>query len=138
MKFKYIIIILVAAFPLFLNAQEFDISNTAANASAELAVVSPNNNTGVLIPCMTSAQRDAITLPTSGLLIFDTDLTKFMYNAGTSGSPIWTFVGEIPKVTLTSTVTSPSAGDMRYQTTDNTIYFFNGTSWVAITEVAGP
>jgi len=131
---RKITILLLSLLPILLNAQEVDISNTAVNASAELTVVSPNNNTGVLLPCLTSAQRDAIASPTNGLLIYDTDLNKFMYYT-TSG---WTFVGEIPKVSSTAVVTSPIAGDMRFQTSDSHVYFYNGTTWVAISEIAGP
>jgi len=48
---------------------------------------------GVLIPRLTHAQREAISLPAAGLLIYQTDsvpLPGFYFNAGTPGDPIWT------------------------------------------------
>jgi len=134
MKRKIVLLSFLSLVSVLLHAQELDISNTATNASAELTVVSPNNNTGVLIPCMTSAQRDAIASPTISLLIYDTDLNKFMYYSSSG----WTFVGSIPKVSSTATVTSPIAGDMRFQTSDSHVYFYNGTTWVVISEAVGP
>jgi len=142
MRTRYKILAFIILLPFFMKAQEVDISNTNAVSTAELNVVSPNNNTGVLVPCMTSAQRDAIAIsvahPANGLLIYDTDLNKFMYNAGTGGTILWTFVGEIPKIASTATITGPLKGDMRYQTSDNSVYFYNGTIWTKISAVVGP
>lgn len=49
-----------------------------------------SDDSGVLVPRMTSAQRTAISLNTAlkGMLVFDTDVNMFYYNVGTSWSPI--------------------------------------------------
>lgn len=55
---------------------------------------------GILIPRMTSAERIAIASPATGLLVYDTTLTKFSYYNGTTWTPIegsgtsyWTLSG---------------------------------------------
>ena len=49
---------------------------------------------GMLIPRMTQTQRNAITSPANGLMIYQTDNSPgFYYNSGTSGSPVWAMVG---------------------------------------------
>ena len=41
------------------------------------------------MPRLTTAQRDAIATPATGLTIFNTDCKVYNYNAGTPGSPVW-------------------------------------------------
>ena len=77
------------------------------NAYAQIAVnadgADPDNSSmldvkstekGLLLPRMTLTQRNAITSPATGLLIYQTNVTPgFYYNSGTSGSPVWVYVG---------------------------------------------
>jgi hypothetical protein len=61
---------------------------SSPNASAMLDIKSASS--GLLIPRMTLAQRNAISSPAAGLLIYQTDNTPgFYYNAGTPSSPNW-------------------------------------------------
>ncbi|RLD61142.1 MAG: hypothetical protein DRJ05_03290 [Bacteroidetes bacterium] len=48
---------------------------------------------GVLVPRMTEAERNAITNPSNGLLVYVTTNEQFYYNAGTAASPNWTTIG---------------------------------------------
>ena len=64
------------------------IGTTTPDASAELDITSTTS--GILIPRMTQAQRDAIAAPATGLLIYQTDNTpSFYYYDGA----IWTTFG---------------------------------------------
>ena len=64
------------------------IGTTTPDASAELDITSTTS--GILIPRMTQAQRDAIVAPATGLLIYQTNNTpSFYYYDGT----IWTTFG---------------------------------------------
>lgn len=44
---------------------------------------------GLLAPRMTTAQRDAITLPAPSLLIYNTTVSAYQYNIGTPTAPVW-------------------------------------------------
>ena len=64
------------------------IGTTSPDNSAALEIISTDS--GILIPRMTQAQRDAIATPATGLLIYQTDNTpSFYYYNGT----IWTTFG---------------------------------------------
>lgn len=58
------------------------------DASAALDITSTTQ--GILVPRMNQAQRDGISLPATGLMIFQTDNTPgFYYNAGTPAAKNW-------------------------------------------------
>jgi hypothetical protein len=66
--------------------------NSAPDPSAMLDVKSTTK--GMLPPRMTQAQRNIITLPATGLTIYQTDLGPGLYyNAGTPAIPAWSMVG---------------------------------------------
>jgi hypothetical protein len=60
---------------------------TSPDASSMLDVKSTAK--GILVPRMTITQRDAISNPATGLLIFCTANNKFYFNSGTPSSPSW-------------------------------------------------
>ncbi|SFF65381.1 hypothetical protein SAMN04488541_11201, partial [Thermoflexibacter ruber] len=47
------------------------------------------NTGGLLIPRLTTTQRNSISNPANGLVVYDVDLNTFVYNAGTNTEPIW-------------------------------------------------
>ncbi len=64
------------------------IGTTTPDASAKLEIASTSK--GFLVPRMTAAQKTAISLPATGLLIYQTDASAGFYvNTGTSASPAW-------------------------------------------------
>lgn len=93
----------------------FNSTGTIADASAMLDVSSTNK--GMLLPRMTTAQRNGISLPAKGLLVYDSTLASFYYNSGTPSSPLWTALGGGG-----STLPSGAAGEILYH---------NGSTWVA-------
>ena len=65
------------------NTGNIGIGNTSPNASAKLDITA--TDAGLLIPRMTQTQRNAITSPATGLMIFQTDNTSgFYYYNGTA------------------------------------------------------
>lgn len=71
-----------------ISAQNVGVNTTTPNASAMLDVVSTNS--GILVPRLTMVQRNAIALPATSLLIYQTDNTPgYYYNSGTPTSPVW-------------------------------------------------
>ena len=64
------------------TAQNVGIGTNAPNASAQLDVASTTK--GLLIPRMTTTQRNAIASPTAGLMVYDITLKEFyQYDGGT-------------------------------------------------------
>ena len=102
------------------------------SASTELDVESQNSNTGVVIPMFKSSDLNKIISPANGLLIYCIDNQKFMYNAGTTVTPIWTSVGSIPVTTDYSSISSPIEGEIVYDIRAGykKIYFYNGSTWL--------
>ena len=92
---------------------EVGIGTATPNASALLELSSTTK--GILIPRMTASQRNAISSPTTGLLIFQTDAsTGFYYYSGSSwvsvSEPNWTSAGTIQSVGWIATTTAPTIG----------------------------
>jgi hypothetical protein len=73
----------VATSNLYNNGTNVAIGTTSPNSSAALHITSTNQ--GVLLPAMTQTQRNAISTPATGLLIYQTDNTPgFYYFNGTA------------------------------------------------------
>jgi hypothetical protein len=70
------------------------INTSTPHSSAALDIVSPGNNQGVLLPRMTTFQKNAISKPASGLLVYDTDKNCLSQNIGTETNPNWLCLGE--------------------------------------------
>lgn len=66
-------------------------STTAPAASAMLQV--SGTSKGFLPPVMTSANRNAITSPAVGLVIFNSTTNQLEVNTGTGAAPIWNTAG---------------------------------------------
>lgn len=82
------------------NAQSLGLNNATPDASSIIDMTATNR--GMLAPRMTQAQRNAIALPATSLLIFQTDNSPgFYYNAGTPAAINW-----VPF--LSSLVTGPA------------------------------
>jgi|GEM_PF-1352148 len=86
MKNKITTLILVMMCSLASMAQ-VGIGTNSANANAALDVVSTTQ--GILLPRMTTAQRNAISSPAEGLTIFNTTTNAMQTNTGTPASPSW-------------------------------------------------
>lgn len=89
---RKITIVLVVLFVSTVQAQT-GIGTTTPNASAKLEIASTDK--GLLIPRMTKAQREAITLASAanGLMVYQTDdLTGFYVNTSTTTTASWTRV----------------------------------------------
>ena len=99
--------------------------NVAAHSSAILELVSSDK--GLLIPRMTTEQRNAIKLPADGLIVFDTT-TSSMY---VFRNNIWNYVpaGDIASGNvLPATPTSP----FFYNTTEKMLYTSLAGKWTSV------
>ena len=85
-SFYIIVLMLLFISPLY---SQVGINTITPHASSALDVQSPGNNQGVLLPRMTTIQKNAIVNPAVGLLVYDTDRKCISQNAGTPASPLW-------------------------------------------------
>src|SRR5688572_24685467 len=78
---KFLVFLFVATFVhQFLPAQvAINTDGTTPNSSAMLDIKSTSK--GLLTPRMTTAQRNAIASPATGLMVYDTDVNKFFFYA---------------------------------------------------------
>lgn len=83
---KKILLFLAFLSTIMVSAQ-VGIGTNNPNSSSALDVSS--NNSGVLIPRLTTAQRDAISNPAEGLLVYNTDTNCLSQNTGTTTTPDW-------------------------------------------------
>ena len=95
-------------------SQNVGINSTGA-APADASILDIVSTTqGVLMPRMSTAQRDAIASPATGLQIYNTDADNFNYYNGTGWVPMNSSGGTIPgnagTITGASTVTQGQTG----------------------------
>jgi hypothetical protein len=77
------------------HAQGIAINTTGAAADTSAILDLASTTKGLLVPRMTVAQRAAIVLPATGLVVYQTDGAAGLYwNAGTPAAPSWKQVGE--------------------------------------------
>ncbi|MDT0556106.1 hypothetical protein [Patiriisocius hiemis] len=84
------LLVLLVLFSIFSSTTIFaqvGINTTSPDNSSIIDITSTNK--GMLIPRMTSAQRDAISNPANGLLIYNTDSDEFQFNSNNTSTPIW-------------------------------------------------
>ena len=88
------------------------IGTSSPDASASLYIVS--SNTAILVPRLTTIERDAIFEPANGLLIYNTDSDEFQVNTNTKATPIW------EALSLTGTSAATPGQSFKYSNTDTT------------------
>ncbi len=89
---KYYVLLTGAILSASLQTQaQTKIGGTGApDPSAMLEVTGgTGNNKGILPPRLTTAQRNAMTLPATGLMIYNTTVNQLQVNTGTPAAPIW-------------------------------------------------
>ncbi|MCG5643660.1 tail fiber domain-containing protein [Flavobacteriaceae bacterium LSUCC0859] len=76
---KNLILSFSALFITFVSYAQVGIGVTTPHASAALEVVATNNDKGILITRLTKSQRDAISAPATGLLVYQIDNSPGLY-----------------------------------------------------------
>ncbi len=92
-----------------LRAQGVGLNTSGAPGDTSAMLDVKSTNKGMLIPRMTTAQRNAIILPAKGLMIYNLDCDNFNYNAGTPALPNW--------VALNAAITLQAPGPISGSTT---------------------
>jgi len=105
------------------------IGTQTPDPSAALEIKSIDNNKGLLIPRMTTIQKNAISSPATGLLVYDTTSNCLAQNNGTpalpnwiclgsSTAPVWGLVGNTGTNPATNFLGSADAADVVVRTND--------------------
>lgn len=92
---KLFTLLFAASLALTMQAQTGDITNTLGATGGDFIIESTTG--GILIPKMTEAERDAITTPATGLMIYQTDATAGFYHYDGSA---WAAVGGSTKYSI--------------------------------------
>ena len=113
-KIFYLLIALIgfSVCPCYIvNAQQGVAINTSGSPADNSAGLDVDfNNMGVLLPRMSTSQRDGISNPATGLTVFNTDCNVYNYNAGTPSSPSWTSLNGSNSLVAGVTITANPGG----------------------------
>lgn len=71
------------------NAQTVAIAAVGIQPDSSAMLDVNSSSKGLLLPRLTSLQRNAIKKPATALVIFNTDLRQFQVNTGNAVSPVW-------------------------------------------------
>lgn len=85
---KILSLLVILSFTKFVFSQNVGINNPTPDPSSVLDITS--NNKGLLIPRLYSWERNSISNPAYGLLVFDKDLNSFCFWDNTTWQPIMT------------------------------------------------
>jgi uncharacterized protein (TIGR02145 family) len=98
MSIKFLALSFIILSPLLSLAQNVGIGTSTPAASAQLDVSSTTK--GFLLPRMTAAQRSAISSPTNGLLVYQTDYPSGLYYFNAGGWSTVAVPTHYPSVTI--------------------------------------
>ncbi|MBD8347966.1 hypothetical protein [Dysgonomonas sp. HGC4] len=101
---RKIILLLIGLSFISLSYSQVGINTQNPHASAALDIESSTQ--GVLLPRLTTVQKNAIANPALGLIVYDTNLKCISQNAGTPTSPTWVCLSQ--KDTQASSFYMPS------------------------------
>ena len=127
---KILLSILLIIVSSFFGFSQVGINTTDPDASAALDIV--NDERGVLIPRMSTDEKDNIVDPAHSLLVYDTDLEGYYFNKGTTAVPDWvlllTDVITRDNYVIVKTLSDfPAASGGTITLDENTLYEVNGT-----------
>ncbi len=84
------------------QTENIGIGTTTPDNSAVLHITfsNPANPKGLLIPKLTTTERNLINSPANGLIIYNSTTNNIEYNSGTSGTPFWIVLFSSGNLTL--------------------------------------
>jgi len=122
---------------------QIKLGNNPANIDPTALLELESSTHGLLLPRMTSAQRDALPMDTSpiGLLIFNTDLNEIQYlyeatvvNAKGEQRQELRWESATDDTIPFTQPTNPAAGQLFYDSATKQLNLWNGNEWVVVGE----
>lgn len=87
---RYIFLMIYLTGPMVIFSQGVGINQLSIQPPDSSAILDiAASNKGLLIPRLSSVQRNSINKPATALLLFNTDNLQFQVNVGTAENPIW-------------------------------------------------
>jgi hypothetical protein len=124
MNVRLLLLYSIILFSVKAGAQNVAINNDASAPDNSALLDVKSTTKGLLIPRMLLSERNLISNPATGLLIYQTDNGQGLYiNNGTPASPTWTMVG--PAISGTSNYVVKFNGS---NTGSNSLIYDNGTN----------
>ncbi len=125
-NFKLVLILLITFTNL--TIAQVGINTSTPNASSELDIESTNK--GILIPRLTTTERDAIVDPENSLLIFNETENEFQFNSNTAAAPIWsTVVSENENIGKSLKYSNTDVTTDLNETTEVSLPIFGSLDW---------
>lgn len=128
----YICVLTLSGFVQTAFGQGISINNDGATPDASAILDLQSTSWGFLTPRMTAAQREAISSPAEGLMVYDTNFSSyFKYCDGQ-----WRAVNNTSQGTTSVDVpANPNIGDRYYDHVADVLYFYTSGGWASV--VAG-
>ncbi len=108
MKKRFFILMLIGQLTIIskTHAQNIAINETGNLPDTSAMLDISSSTKGLLLPRMTTTQRNVIPLPATGLVIYNTTLNAFNLNTGTPSSPNWEVISSGSVGATTNTISS--------------------------------
>ena len=113
LKSLIVILMLITSIGMY---SQIGVNTSSPNSSAMLDIYS--NNRGLLMPRLTTDERDGIALPATGLMIYNTIVNDPQFNSGTPEIPVWKGMKKDDRSVVTSV---SEEGNISTISTDNVV-----------------
>lgn len=117
MKYIFYLLISLVVISDPAKAQNVTINTDGSSADASALLDVKSTTQGILLPRMSTTQVNALSLPGTGLFVYNTTINAFQVNTGTSVSPIWTTLGAANSQTILFSPTGDVTGSATGTTT---------------------
>ena len=132
-RIKALIVLVFLLCTQLLHAQWMSINNTGAAPDPNAALDISSNSKGLLIPRLTESERLAISTPTNGLLIFQTDGVEGFYF---SKNGTWKLLTDVDYATNDADADSTNELELPTTPTPGDMAYWNGSAWVSVAATA--
>lgn len=126
---KYYLLLLLLTGHIYIQAQNIVINDDGSSADASAILDLQSESKGFVAPRMTTSQRNSISSPATGLVVYDTDIGAYYQYDGSS----WKGYTQTSSGTASGDVPSdPSLGDKYYDETGGDLYIYTSDGWAAV------
>jgi|GEM_PF-2144846 len=127
---RNILSLALLAFQLVAQAQGVAVNADGSSPDASAILDLSSTSKGFLIPRMTTSERTAISSPATGLMVFDTSLSTFLYYDGSA----WQYVdATVSGASASDVPTNPFSGQLYFDTSSEKLFVYGASGWAEAT-----